>query len=619
MSRPKITSQLLLALTSAAPSRVQKRLDKNPNLAADWNWSTTQLGFQVETGTQVVTISAADGVLSQAEQITCDCLLSPKCLHVLACVTQLEIVNGADGGDPESEEPDTQDNESRLSESADTNQVATTSVPSATVKVADELFAATSDLLAVGCQRASTVLLGSLLQAAHHARADGVHWPAAAAIRLVEGVRKLRNDSKDFDLDRLQLDLFELLSACCMLRNQTDGWQNTIGTARRAYRPRPDALKLHGVFVEPILTNDGFAGMVVYLKDEQHHWYTISQVRRTVESSDPSQQVSAEELLAAGWSGGITVGKTHVTAKQLMGSRVLIRGGGVSDDGRLGLGTKCEFAMQDDRWLTDSLHQWLTEDLATQVERVASFQATAELARPAGWNLVGLHVEVVAANKAHLIVRNLGADQLLPLGVYQEQEILEYRRNLERLATVPGLRMFVVAKLDLQRPECLFPLVIAPAAESADQEEDAVTRPKLILPSEEPACWQLGWQRLQPEHLSKTSEPTPLQDQAWSAKQSQLGGVLQQRIRGLMLAGHYAIPDPSSDVVQVEVARLLEAWLETPASLLMELASTGAQLRTADSRNQIRESTESLAELWTASHAWSTEMNLRTALQRWAR
>ena len=613
MNKPKITTELLVQLTSAAPARVQKRLDKNPQAANEWDWSEDKGVIKVDTGTQTVTMTPVDGVVQQADQMQCDCLLAPKCLHLLACVTLLEIQQETQTADVPDESSSPSDETIESDATTDAVQADET-----TVRTAAALFDSASQIVVTGYERASTVIIGQLMQAAHHARAIGLHWPAASAIRVVEGIRQQRISARGADATTLRRDMFELLSSSRMIQQQTTGWQKLPGTARRKYHPRDEAMKLQGVFVEPVLTDNGYAGMVVYLKDESHNWFTISDVR-----------LGDAERLAGVWKGGIPIGNKSVPANDLMSCRVTIRGGGVSDDSRLGLGSKAELALQHGKdWLSESMQQWVSTDLATQMRRVWTNRHTPDLARPAGWDLVGLQVEVLGASGSHLVARILESGRRVPLGVMSENTNLEYRRNLQRLAAAPGMLLNVVARFDFTRPAALLPLAIAPLDESVlpvdenvDAEESSANdnppRPKLVLPDTVNGCWQLGWQRLQPEHFSRTSEPVVLSEDAWTTTANATLDPMQRRIQAMLQGGHHSIPDLSSDSLQIDAARYLEAWYETAAVVLMELSTASATLRAAETKRETAEAILRLSELWIAGEAWCETIELMEAAGMW--
>ena len=87
--RPTIEPMLLASMIEAAPGRVRRRLDKEPDIAQSWQWLEQDGQFAVTAGEEVVQIATDQGVVSRLEQISCSCLLAPKCHHILACVTLL--------------------------------------------------------------------------------------------------------------------------------------------------------------------------------------------------------------------------------------------------------------------------------------------------------------------------------------------------------------------------------------------------------------------------------------------------------------------------------------------------------------------------------------------------
>ncbi|MEM7316779.1 MAG: hypothetical protein AAF497_26905, partial [Planctomycetota bacterium] len=484
------------------------------------------------------------------------------------------------------------------------------------VAAASQLLESVGMCLASGYQRTSVVLLGQLLQAAHHARANGLHWPAAAALRVYEGVRRLRTESKDADEESLRRDMLTLITSAHMIENQTAGWTSRVGTARRKYEPYPQAMRLDGVFAEPILTDSGYAGMVVYLISDSGDWFTVSDVR-----------LGGAERLQNVWKGGIAIGKQTVPAAELIGCRMLIRGG-ASADGRLGLGQKSEMALSHREDLkSESVSKWLDTDFATQMNRVFANQQIPDLARPANWDLVGLRVEVLGAQGVYLIVRRTGDGVVMPFGIWSEDDNLEYRRNLQRLAAVPGMLLNVVARFDFSRPDCLFPLAIAPcdvAPETetshdntdSDAAQGKLPRPELRIPESQTGCWSLGWQRLQPDNFSRTEPPVVLDPQEKRLVEFDRQ-PLARRLAAMLQGGHRVIPDASSDHLQIESATYLEAWQVTAASILMELSTASAMIRAAETRTETREAIKRLTELWVAGEIWSQTQRMMSASEHW--
>ena len=100
--RPSIDAGLAAAVLGGAPARVTKRLDAAPAAAEDWTWTEAPDGsWTIEAGGEQVTLQPVGGSITAAGQLTCTCLLSPRCFHLLATVRRLEPEgpSSADDGD----------------------------------------------------------------------------------------------------------------------------------------------------------------------------------------------------------------------------------------------------------------------------------------------------------------------------------------------------------------------------------------------------------------------------------------------------------------------------------------------------------------------------------------
>ena len=89
---------------------------------------------------------------------------------------------------------------------------------------------------------------------------------SAAAARVAERVRPLRAEAAEFRLEALAADLFDLLATARALRAAGPVEASWVGRARRAYRPVP-LLRLTGLRSVPVVSAEGFAGVVTYLLD----------------------------------------------------------------------------------------------------------------------------------------------------------------------------------------------------------------------------------------------------------------------------------------------------------------------------------------------------------------
>src|SRR5262245_16377348 len=87
--RPTVSPELVAAMIEATPDRVRRRLDRTPDAAASWEWQASEETWSVNTGGETVTLP--HGHVVAVEEVTCTCLLSPNCFHVLACLTSLGV------------------------------------------------------------------------------------------------------------------------------------------------------------------------------------------------------------------------------------------------------------------------------------------------------------------------------------------------------------------------------------------------------------------------------------------------------------------------------------------------------------------------------------------------
>ena len=92
-----IAPDILAALTEAAPGRLVRKLDKDPQMAKAWDWQESDSEVKVSNGKETVTFSHESGNVSSIEQISCTCLLAPRCLHILASSSLLEVSAGSPG------------------------------------------------------------------------------------------------------------------------------------------------------------------------------------------------------------------------------------------------------------------------------------------------------------------------------------------------------------------------------------------------------------------------------------------------------------------------------------------------------------------------------------------
>ena len=87
--RPTVSPQLLAAAIESAPDRVRRRLDRSPDAAAGWQWLLSGNDWTIDTGGEKVKLPREN--IHALNQLSCTCLLTPNCFHVLACLTALKV------------------------------------------------------------------------------------------------------------------------------------------------------------------------------------------------------------------------------------------------------------------------------------------------------------------------------------------------------------------------------------------------------------------------------------------------------------------------------------------------------------------------------------------------
>ena len=195
-ARPVVSPLVISEIVSAAPARLRRKLDKQPDIATEWEWHSTADTWQIVAGNETVELEPR--VLT-ANHVRCSCLLSPRCFHVLAVLSVLEIdetptaasVSESDLSDT----PDTLDTPSDRMEISDAQRHA-----------AAELWRVAASVLAVGMRAAGALLQAELLRAVHECRCQGLHRLAAAGMRVMQDIRLLRQTDAAFSTDNARSD-----------------------------------------------------------------------------------------------------------------------------------------------------------------------------------------------------------------------------------------------------------------------------------------------------------------------------------------------------------------------------------------------------------------------------
>jgi hypothetical protein len=542
--RPTVSPQLVAALIAATPERVRLRLDRTPDAAASWNWLANNEGWSVDTGGETVTLPRTH--IDAVEQLCCTCLLSPRCFHVLACLTRLQIAIVKSTAST----PATEQVEPTSSEAGDDLVE-----PDAKQRqAARELVQNVAQLLRVGVANAGVVVQSGLLRAIHQCRAEGLHRLAALGLRVVAGTGEFRARAPASDPAQLAEDVADVLETSRHLLAQKAVASFWIGTARRKQVPvRPR--KLHGLFAEPILTRSGFTGAAVYFLGEDEWIYTASDVR-------PGDAQHARDA----YLGGIEIGPLIQPAKQLARGLYLGTDLTASQDGRLGRGKDIKIVEQgQSTWQVEPIQERFGRPLTEQWNAVYAQASAPADARPAGWDFVFLVGAVHGAVGPDLLFQTSDGELPLRLAIANDSAPLYFRENLRMLSRAPGLRLHVVGRLNLQEPRIVAPLAIAAGGGDSDNADE----PRLELPGALAGRVCLGFDEIQPQWLLR-SQPSAVVLSAGngaSEKDDPLG-PLRRRWIAALLSGLASQRQSNTSTLAAETALLNRLGFSTGAALL---------------------------------------------------
>ncbi|MFI7696198.1 hypothetical protein ACIBQ6_44520 [Nonomuraea sp. NPDC049655] len=502
----------------------------------------------------------------------------------------------------------------------------------AQVAAAAGLWRAAAAVLSAGVPGAGAVPQAELLRAAHTARLAGLPRAEAATLRVVRGLRAARARYDSHRLADLVSALRELLLTVGRLA-ASDPDPALVGTVRRGYRPN-GGLKVYGVFREPVISSTGYGGVVTHLLTEDGRWFSVADVK-------PGGPARARGAATA----TVAIGAAMMSHAQLARGGLLIAGATVSPDGRLGAGkgvraTPVAGLAWTDGPLGALFARPLSEAVGARLSAGAwSEEESAEQVRePVGCDLV-----IVGAAGDHVLARHLpptappqpaeaegtaeaggaavgGEGPVVRLVPANRHPELAYVENLRRLASRPGLRVRVVARVEPGRAATLVPLAVGPVA------GEEVT---LRLPPEWQGRADLGYDRLQGSHLPPADACPPPADASPSpgrdayAEVDPLDGAPLWRVRRLVelavSGGRRAVAESArGGDARGQAASLRRAGFRTAADLAVALADE-ADRRERDVFGRLAEAEpDGYARAWlaAATHLAATERALvRTSWQ----
>lgn|GEM_PF-6075197 len=311
---PPMDPALVAATIEALPARLQKRLD---NAAPD-SWT-------VETGTDstTITVGSATVSLTSPDSAECDCLLSPRCLHLA------QVLVNCPPTVVESSEPSEPSGPSDPSEPADAPLTLTRDQLS-TLELAESCL---TGLLNRGLGGPTAGDRAAVLRVVAAARVHKLPLLAAqfAVLHGHLGTGRLGYGESHITQAAVSV-LVEAALATHRLRHGHDTGTlslDAVGTARRTYSPVGN-LRLRGWASEPLLTASGYAGVITYMVDERNgRVWELSTVL-----PGGKQQIIQAYLTDTG------LGQLGLPHRDAVRTGVLLTNATFSADGRLGRGSQ---------------------------------------------------------------------------------------------------------------------------------------------------------------------------------------------------------------------------------------------------------------------------------------
>ncbi|OYP33076.1 hypothetical protein [Rhodopirellula sp. MGV] len=557
--RPCIVAEAVAAIIAAAPARVRKRLDRQPTAAQDWSWQKSDSQWLIRAGEETVALTVdATNRIAAAADVTCTCLLSPNCFHVLACVSSLVCVSGTGSASVAGTESVATE-ELAYAEQANTDAADIEDQVAITAEMrsaAHQTIHAIENVLTTGGRASGLVIQSSLLRAAHQCRARGLIDLSNTVIRISEGIRRLRADDDDTDSGALRRDIVTaILNARDVLRHEQLSVQ-VVGQVRRSFQP-VKLSRLTGVIAEPILTLSGYAGVCVHLIAPDGRWFQVNQL-----------QPGDAALIVRAYRGGIDLGALTLSAEKLSRASLDVQNLTASEDGRLGKGTKTRWAVRSNNGSPERSGkpldrcERLNSPLSAQVDRAFS-----DSQRP-GDDLVCFVGRIAGPQGGTLLMTEETTSETLRLGIAIDDQHVAFRKNLQLLARAPGMRLRVYGRLRHDSAGLIDALTIEPVNDDSDS-------PRLVLPDEWHERCHLGLDTLQRHHITRTerfASEVEFGESTSAANQPVVAQPLSRRTLAMVLGGRRAVPPFTSDSHRRDKRRLIQQAQPTAAELLDLLA-----------------------------------------------
>lgn len=334
-SYPTVSALLLAEVLDSLPARLRKKIDlaQTNEMADAGSPSADGAAFVVHQGTGTVTFTANH--LATLEQVGCDCLLAPRCLHLAQALLRCEVSDSDPAHDAtpvqDSLPPHESDPAQSQGSSLDANQ-ATKRLSDAQLAVVHRAIAAFTTIIASGIAAKDPLHFSMFLRLSYEAKAQrlyllGLRCGAVATLLSVKEVT-----TRDTRVD-IVADGFLIAHKLDSAHSKGAITEALLGRPRKVYEPRA-SLSLHALFTEPIIASSGYAGVATYLRDAEGNLWNVSSNMPQDPAETPQDQ-ARQYYRRAPRIGGISTGHFELTRRTLLVGNVK-----ASDDGRLSAGSK---------------------------------------------------------------------------------------------------------------------------------------------------------------------------------------------------------------------------------------------------------------------------------------
>ncbi len=457
MKRPSITPSFLSELTGSVPSRLLKKLDKKPELADGWRWTSSDDEARIETESEaVVTIRAA--VVAVEADLACTCLLAPRCLHRLAVATRLPLAGAEDQPATDADAADGAALDDPASD--DRALLAPSAVTDGERRAARCARAALASMLSAGVRGAGATVQAELLRAIHDAREAKLSRLAALLLVTLSRTRAIR-DGEPVRVEEVLAAAAEGLALAWRFEDEDAVTLVDRGLARRTYREMPPTA-LWGLAAMPIWTKTGYSGVVTWLVDKAGTVFTA----HTLTPADGRGGSAQLALLQ-------TASLTHAEASR---GQVMLQHGTRSFDRRLGAGKRVLAVVAGKSSLFEDPAAKLFEvPVRAQLERFWAEHDRPVVLRRAGWDLLAADATIAGS---------AGDDELAIVVEGQTLRALRptsggaARDSWRLLTEAAGARVRIVARLVAER-------------------ERAVTLVSVAHRGHDPERWDVGFDETQ--------------------------------------------------------------------------------------------------------------------------